>query len=144
MSIVPARPPSKLDATEKLIAPLPVPLAFELIVRKPEVVEAVHEQLAGMLIAKPPLPPVIGNDCTVGERVNAHAVVEVCRLIFQLPAILPEFEPLSSTANNFQTPFGALPKKAASVVPVNAPCGAGAGNTSPGAKSVGLNVPDES
>ena len=109
MSIVPARPPSKFDATEKLMEPAPVPTALELTVRKAELLTAVQEQLAGMLIAKLPLPPVIGNDCTAGVRVKAHAVVEVCRFKFQLPAILPALEPLSSTANNFQTPFGELP-----------------------------------
>src|SRR5687768_13772482 len=106
MSIDPARPPPKFAATEKLIVPLPVPLAAELIVIKAEFVEAVHEQFAGIFMAKLPLPPVIGNDWTEGESVKEHAVVEVCRLMVQLPAMLPAFEPLSSTANNFQMPFG--------------------------------------
>src|SRR4051812_46487690 len=105
MSIEPARPPSMFGATVKLTTPFPVPAALESIVKNPELLEAVHDQPKGILTATRPLPPVMGNDCTVGERVNAQAVVDVSKLSDQLPAILPALPPVSSTANNFQTPF---------------------------------------
>ena len=109
MSIVPERPPSIFGATEKLIAPSPVPLVPELMVINPTLVVAVHEQLVGMLIAKLPLPPVTGKAKPEGVSVKAQAVVEVCRFRVQLPPMLPALLPLSSTTKSFQIPVGALP-----------------------------------
>ena len=73
-------------------------------------VVACHEQPAGIVILKLPVPPVIGNACVSGEIVNKQALVEVCKLRLQLPAMLPTLSPpVSSTIYNLHVPFGALP-----------------------------------
>jgi hypothetical protein len=67
------------------------------MVTNPALVVAVHEQAAGILMAKLPLPPVMGNVWAKGAIVNAHAVVEEVRFMLQLPATLPGLPPVSST-----------------------------------------------
>jgi hypothetical protein len=53
----PDRSKSLLAATEKLIVPLPVPLAPEVIVRNAAVLLAVQLQAAGAVTVRVPVPP---------------------------------------------------------------------------------------
>src|SRR5688572_21882158 len=64
--------------------------------------------------------------------------------MFQPPVTLPTLLPASSTTKSFQTPFATDPFNDDSLVPVGPPAGAGAGNVSPGSKSVGRKEPDVS
>src|SRR5215213_1731810 len=64
--------------------------------------------------------------------------------MFQPPEMFPTLFPESSTTKSFHVPFATVPLKDDKVRPIGIPEGAGAGNVSPGSKSAGRNVPDES
>ena len=82
---------------------VPVPLAAESMVIKLEPVVAVHEQFAGMLIPKLPLPPVIGKPSPA-----AMVSTPVVTSAGSSPRTdRPAFAPVSSTAYSFHRPLGA-------------------------------------
>jgi hypothetical protein len=136
--IAPVRGGPVFGATEYPIAPLPSPDAAEVTVTNEESADAAHEQPPGIVISIVPEPPDAGKDKTVGEIEKTHAPVDVSRSRAQSPEILPMPLPESSTTNRLHAPFGGVPKKDVRDVPVGAPAGAGAGNTSPGSWFVGL------
>src|SRR6266487_3882058 len=59
----------------------------------------------------------------------------------QPPLMFPTSPTASSSTYKLHVPFGLVPLKPDSTTGYG-PAGAGAGNVSPGSKSVGLNVPD--
>jgi hypothetical protein len=85
MVIVPVRVLPALVATEKLVEPLPVPLAPELIVIQPSLLMAVHTQPEGAVTLTAPGPPESAKDWLEGLIEKEQAAPASSSVAMSLP-----------------------------------------------------------
>jgi len=89
MVIVPERPGPLVEATVKLTAPFPLPLAPDVMVIHGCALVADHAQPGPALTVTEPVPPEEATDCESGEMANVHpspcVMVTVCPATVTVP-----------------------------------------------------------